>query len=147
MADTSMLGLPEGQVVNSAGLTKLTDGLIDGWIKALPDQEARKMLEAYAVMTAAGVEAELRRGVSAEDVRCRGDLLNLVGLAHLLGVGSSTEDPAVTTWIRALCVRAWGFLRQDGKAAWDRVTSALTERRSLSGDEVKALVAGPPKSA
>src|SRR5437773_2493561 len=70
MTDVSGHGLPNDLVVTTGGLTRLAEGTIDAWIPALPDAEARKMVEAHAVMLAAGVVAEIDRGSTAHDVRC-----------------------------------------------------------------------------
>ena len=144
ITDISGHGIPDDVVVTQGGLTTLTEGTIDALLAALPGSTAREGLEAVGVMIAAGVEAEIRGGVTAHDVRCRSDVYDLVVLARVLGIGNSTGDPPVVAWMHALNVRAWGFLRQDGKAAWHRVAAALIQRRSLSGVEVEELVSKRP---
>ena len=96
------------------------------------------------VEMAAGIVAEMERWAGSDDPAPQDDLYQLVHLAAVLGIGNSTEQPAVKQWVADSVERATKVLvTYDDGAAWDLVTSALLECEELTGDEVRSIV-GPP---
>lgn len=129
----------------SSGYTTLEEGTVKAWCDALPDPEARANLERFAVSYAAGIVAEdmakkipnATRTQVAED----GDVQEIVQIAGYLGIGFSTAEPAVVTFIEDAYAQARDLLvRSDVGAAWNRVGQALYAIGRLTGDEVRALV-------
>lgn len=85
--------------------------------------------------------AELAQGGASNDMAHRDDLFQMVQIGGALGIGESTDDPAMKEWIQVRLERAETLLRQDDADAWNRVGAALLQAGKLSGDEVRGLVA------
>ncbi|MSR23011.1 MAG: hypothetical protein EXR92_05645 [Gemmatimonadetes bacterium] len=129
-----------GEVGISIGATVLEEGAASAWRDALPNPAARDCLERLGVQIAAGVVAELERGVKMEAPEHRTDLFDMVQVAGVLGVGRSSDDPAVQEWMSSRVMLAGEILFADDGAAWDRVAAALLRKKVLTGDQVRSLV-------
>lgn len=131
--------VPNDVDVKSGGYATLEPGTAEKWEAEARqgDATAGARLEALAVQTMGGIVAAGRYN----DLGCRDDLYQLVGIADALGIGSRLKDPAVEAWIKGIEQRAKEILFQDEGAAWDRVRVALERKRCLAGEEVEKLVA------
>lgn len=131
--------VPNGVDVKSGGYTTLVPGTAEKWEAEARqgDATARTRLESLAMQTMGGIVAAGRY----DDLSCRDDLYQLVGIAGALGIGSRLKDPVVEAWIKGIEQRAKEVLYQDDGAAWDRVRVALERKRWLNGEEVEKLVA------
>lgn len=124
-------------LISSFGCTTLVPGTAQDWI----DTENHEALRSLAVQGAAGMAADRYGDRSWNDPGHDDDLHGIVRIAGFLGLGESSEDPAVQEFIADSYKRAADILI-DSFDAWNRVISALLERRQLSGDDVRALVGG-----
>lgn len=140
MTSTDGRNVPAGVTLYSVGYTTLTEGTALRWADALPDPDARANLEALAAQVAAGVVAELDAGRDLNSLEHRDDFYQMVQIGGALGYGSSSTDPAMQSWMKAVTERAAELLAVDAGEAWDRVTVALLRKGRLSGEEVGALV-------
>lgn len=127
--------------MRSVGFTTLVEGTAERWQASLPDPDARASIEALAAQAAAGIIAELERGTALNDPAHSDDVYQLVQIAGVLGIGKSTADAGVREFLAVAVERAGATLSADDGRAWAVVTQALRQRRSLVGDEVRALVA------
>lgn len=124
----------------SQGFTTLREGTVRPWLEALPDEGARRNLEAFGAQGAAGIVAERYLGSADDHPAIQEDLTAVVIVAGWLGLGKDAAEPPVRRFVAQATARAEEVLMQDGGAAWDRVTEALIERRALSGDDVQHIV-------
>ena len=126
----------------SAGFTTLLDGSVKAWIESLPDEAAKSDLSKFAAQAAAGICSEIFYNGTLYDLACRDDLQQLVHIAGALGIGESTDDASVRAFVdAALAVASDRLVTQDSGVAWDRVTTALFRKKSLSAEEVQHIVA------
>jgi hypothetical protein len=124
----------------SAGYTTLEPGSAERWVSELPASSARANLEAFAAQAGAGVVAELVRGGKLDDPAHQGDLQDMLQIAGVLGLGESTNDPAVKDFMTRSIKRAGEALDRDGGRAWDTISEALLDKKALTGDEVRYLI-------
>ena len=124
----------------SAGYTAIEPGSAERWTSELPADSARANLEAFAAQAGAGVVAELVRGGELDDPAHRGDLQDIVQIAAVLGLGESSNDPAIRDFMTRSIKRAGEALDRDGGRAWDIITEALMEKKALTGDQVRYLI-------
>lgn len=136
----SSVPLRPGEAFVSAGYTTLVNGTTEQWVRALPDATARESLKNFGAQAGAGIVAEMRRGAVLSDVSHRDDVQQLVQIAGILGIGTSTAEPEVRQWIAERIAVAEAVLQDDGGASWDRVAATLARKQILSGDQVRALV-------
>ena len=109
---------------------------------------------AGAIVAAAGIVADGNRSARFWEVSpnapTAGDVEKLAYYAQRLGVLQCSEDfrddPAFGPWATAAVQRAHDLFHADGGVAWGRVKDALLQR-SLSGNEVRALVAEADKES
>jgi hypothetical protein len=130
----------------SLGYTTLAEGSAEAWVAALPTPDARWKLKLLAAQTAAGIVAE-QTSANRSHMADHGDLQGLVNIAAKLGIGESSEEPAVQTFIKESLELAEAMLTHDNGLAWDRVTSSLLRKKSLTGDEVRQIVERSPNVA